>query len=427
MAHRFATSLVGFLSLVLSFSTSGAQTVGEILPPWTPGTLDVHQINTGKGDAALFIFPDGTTLLVDAGAMDPTGPRATGPRATPNVPDSTRTPGEWIVRYIRHMLAHESKPVLDYALLTHFHGDHMGVPSERAKLSRSGQYQLAGITAVGEQIPIRKMLDRGWPNYDYPIPIEEYPAPIANDMMQNYRAFLKWQLDNNGLQVERLQPGRSDQIVLVHKPGDYRNFEVRNIAANGEIWTGVDINTRQHFPPIEHLQPAERPTENMCSIAIRLSYGKFDYFTGGDMPGLLELGAPAWHDVETPVAQAVGPVEVHVLNHHGNRDSQNEFFISALRPRVYIIPVWSSDHPGHGIIKRILSTRLYPGLRDVFATNMMEVNRLVIGPLLDELTSGRGHILVRVAPGGDTYRVIILDDSAETYRVKAVHGPYLSR
>lgn len=71
MAHRFATSFVGILSIVLSFSPSGAQTVGEVLPPWTPGTLDVHQINTGKGDAALFIFPDGTTLLVDAGAMDP--------------------------------------------------------------------------------------------------------------------------------------------------------------------------------------------------------------------------------------------------------------------------------------------------------------------------------------------------------------------
>jgi hypothetical protein len=32
-----------------------------------------------------------------------------------------------------------------------------------------------------------------------------------------------------------------------------------------------------------------------------------------------------------------------------------------------------------------------------------------------------------VAPGGASYQVIILDDSAETYAVKAVHGPFASR
>jgi len=44
-----------------------AQSTGEPLPQWTPGTLDIHQISTGRGNAALFILPDGTTLLVDAG------------------------------------------------------------------------------------------------------------------------------------------------------------------------------------------------------------------------------------------------------------------------------------------------------------------------------------------------------------------------
>ena len=40
-----------------------AQT-GTPLPAWTPGTLDIHQISTGLGNAALFILPDGTTMLV---------------------------------------------------------------------------------------------------------------------------------------------------------------------------------------------------------------------------------------------------------------------------------------------------------------------------------------------------------------------------
>ena len=59
--------------------------------------------------------------------------------------------------------------------------------------------------------------------------------------------------------------------------------------------------------------------------------------------------------------------------------------------------------------------------------NVLEANRLVIRPLLDRLKSAQGHIVVRVDPGGDRFRVIILDDSAESYRVQAIHGPYQSR
>ena len=341
------------------------------------------------------------------------------PRGTPPKPDASHTPGEWIGRYIRHMLAHDASPVLDYGYLTHFHDDHMGHPAATSKTARGG-YKLTGITEVGEMVPIKLMLDRGWPDYNY-------PAPLNDPTVTNYRAFLDWQRKNNGMQVERLKPGRNDQIVLRRDAAKYPNFEVRNIAANGEVWTGVGTNTRAYQPRIADLKPEEYPTENMCSMVIRVSYGKFDFYSGGDIPGARRDGAPLWNDMETPVAQVVGPVEVSVLNHHGNRDSQNAFFVASLRPQVFLIPVWSADHPGHDVLERMYSERLYPGPRDVFATNMLEANRLVIGPLLDRLKSAQGHIVVRVEPGGERFRVIILDDSAESYRVKAIHGPYQSR
>jgi hypothetical protein len=202
---------------------------------------------------------------------------------------------------------------------------------------------------------------------------------------------------------------------------------VRNIAANGEVWTGAGRATARHFPPIEGLAQDDRPTENMSSLAIRLSYGRFDYYTGGDIPGRPRPGYPAWHDVETPVATAVGAVDAAVVNHHGNRDSTNAFLVSTLRPRVWILPVWSADHPGHDVLDRLYSARLYPGPRDVFATNMIEANRIVIGPLLDRLASAQGHVVIRVAPGGASYQVIIVDDSAETYRVGKVFGPFTPR
>jgi beta-lactamase superfamily II metal-dependent hydrolase len=375
-------------------AAAAAPGVGERLPVWTPGTLDIHHINTGRGNAALLMLPDGTTLLVDAGDGGHRPPRGTAP-----LPDATRPTGEWIARYARAMGA----TAIDYGYVTHFHDDHMNA-----------------MVDVAERIPVRKMIDRGWPDYDYPSAGHgEFQVP----------AFLRYRelLRRGVIKAERLQPGRNDQIVLTADRARYPEFEVRNIAANGEVWTGVAAETRRHVPPLDGLHDGDGPTENMSSLAIRVSYGRFDYFTGGDMPGLPRPGHPEWHDVETPVARAVGPVDVALLNHHGNRDSTNAFFVAALRPRVWVIPVWSSDHPGHDVLDRMYAARLYPGPRDVFATNMIEANRIVIGPLLDRLASRQGHIVVRVAAGGASYQVIILDDTSESYVVTAVHGPYDAR
>ena len=384
--------LAAVLLLGLS-SIPAAQGAGDAFPKWTPGTLDIHQINTGRGNAAFLMLPDGTTMMIDAGNGGNLPPRGTPPK-----PDASRTPGEWIARYMRAMGASS----IDYGYLTHFHDDHMNA-----------------IVDVAGRIPVARMLDRAWPDYNYPsVDHREFQSAA----FLQYREWLR----KGTTKGERLIPGRGDQIVLTREPSKYPGCHVRNVAANGEVWTGVATETRRHFPPLDGLAATEWPTENMCSQAIRVSYGRFDYYTGGDMPGTPRPGYPAWQNVETPVAMAVGPVDAAVVNHHGNRDSTNAFFAAALRPRVWVIPVWSSDHPGHDVLDRMYATRLYPGPRDVFATNMIEANKIVIGPLLDRLASSQGHIVIRVAPGGATYQVIILDDSAETYRVTKVHGPFQS-
>jgi beta-lactamase superfamily II metal-dependent hydrolase len=403
---------------VLSFAfftvQARAQNVGDVLPQWKPGTLEIHQISTGRGNSALFILPDGTTMLVDAGAQTSKSPRFVEPR-----PDDSRSPGEWITRYIRQMLRHESSPELNYFFLTHFHSDHMGQISDAAKLSKSGAYKLSGLTEVAEQIPVRRVFDRGWPNYDY-------PAPLQDAMVKNYRAFLTWQSEHNGMKIERIQPGRADQVVLIRSPEKYPGFQVRNIMANGEVWTGVGTNTRQQFPDLKDVPAEDRPSENMCSAGFRISYGKFDFYSGGDIPGIPFEGYPQWHDVETPVSQAVGPVDVALMNHHGYIDSQNATFVGTLRPRVWMLNVWESAHPTARVYSRLQSTRVYPGPRDIFATSMHEANKLVVVGL-DKLASDHGHIVVRVAPGGETYSIFVLDDSAETYKIKSIHGPYPSR
>lgn len=386
---------------------------GESSPPWTPGTLDIHHIATGRGNATFMIFPDGTTLLVDAGDAGDAIPYATA------LPDDSRRAGEWIARYIRRALDGVRPAQLDYALLTHFHGDHMGRFSEDLPRSAFGDYRLSGITEVAEHVPIHKMIDRGWPDYDYPIPLD-FPA------VNNYRTFLKARGEGDGMETERFQPGRNDQIVPVRSPESAKAFEVRNLAANGEVWTGVGDNTQRHFPELATLSRGDYPSENMCSLALRVSYGLFDYYAGGDQPGVVDTGGPFWNDLETPIARAVGAVEAMLVNHHGSIDPANPFFLSALRPRVVVIPAWAVGHPAPGVLKRLLSERLYPGPRDIFATRILEPTAAVIGRRIEQLKSRLGHILIRVEPGGESYRVLILDERAERPTVKAVHGPYRS-
>ena len=412
---RICLFLVSFIILIISNEHAVSQQVGDIFPEWSQGYLDIHHINTGKGECVFCLLPDGTTLLIDAGAT--ARPK---PRVTDQKPDASRTPGQWICRYIEKMLSFTSKPSLDYVLLTHFHDDHMGAVTQESKISKTGKYKLSGITQVGDKFPVTKIIDRGSPDYDY-------PQPLNSPMMINYRDFLAYHQEKSNLLVERFMPGADDQIILVNNPEKYTNFEIRNIAANGEIWTGVGTNTRKHIPPLNEIPEKDKPSENMCSSALRLSYGAFDYFNGGDITGIPDDGAPNWHDIETPVAKAVGPVDVNELNHHGYLDSENAFFLSALRPRVHIIQAWAPSHPTPRTLRRLLSTRIYPGPRDIFATNIMQANKVVIGSSLEKLKSQQGHIVVRVEPSGASYKIIILDDSAENYTIKSIHGPYVSR
>jgi beta-lactamase superfamily II metal-dependent hydrolase len=403
------------LSITISISFSGgflfsinAQQVGQIFPSWSEGYMDIHHINTGKGESTLFILPDGTTMLVDAGAT--ARPK---PRVTDQTPDDRRTPGEWISRYILHMLKRFSEIKLHYILLTHYHGDHIGDILPGSKTSESGGYKLAGVTEVGDIIPFDKIIDRGW---DYPsIPTAQY--------FNNYTKFVNWHITNNGVMSEQFRPGINDQIFLVNDPGRYPGFEVRNIAANGVVWTATGNNTRNHFPSLESLSPSEFPSENMCSIAFRLSYGKFNYFNGGDI-----IAGPSghWRDIETPVGHATGPVDVCVANHHAFHDAMSTSFLESVRPRVHIILSWAPSHPSHSSIARMMSGSIYPGPRDVFSTNVMEETRVVIGGAIDNMKSQQGHIVVRVSPGGDSYRIFILDDSQESFKINSIHGPYLS-
>jgi hypothetical protein len=227
-----------------------------------------------------------------------------------------------------------------------------------------------------------------------------------------------------GEACERFQPGRANQIRLMREPGRYPDFKVRNLAANGEVWTGTGEGTRRGFPDLRSLAKENFPTENMCSAAIRISYGAFGYYTGGDLTCDAEETGEPWRDIESQVARAAGPVDVAVANHHAYFDAVGPNFVRLIRPRVFIVQAWYVAHPSIQPLRRMLSQQLYAGDRDVYATNVMAANRIVNNQFISKLKSLEGHIIVRVAPGGREFRVIICDNGDDSNRAKAVFGPY---
>ncbi|HNR16126.1 MAG TPA: hypothetical protein PKG90_05645 [Chitinophagaceae bacterium] len=404
----------------------------KILKPWEKGFLDIHHINTGRGNTAYCIFPDGTTLLIDAGELSPLDDRTFTKRNATITPDSSRKPYEWIVSYIKQVSPENNKNSIDYALITHFHDDHFGAWYPDAPVSTSGNFLRTGITGIGDVLAIGKLIDRGFPLYNYPYDIKKFANNYGGgeiefgNTMRNYFAFIN-EKRQKGMRVVSLAAGSKRQIILLNDTVSFPGFFVRNVKANQWIWTGKDSSVISHFPEPDMDDRKTWPDENSLSLALTINYGSFTYYTGGDNPGNIFTGDNPLRDVGTPIARAVGKVDVATMDHHGNRDAVNEFMIKTLRPAVWIGQTWSADHPGHEVLLRIMNQHIVSGQRDLFATNMLEANKLVIGPLIDRsYKSQQGHILVRVLPGGASYYIIVLDDSRPGIMIKKTFGPYIS-
>lgn len=421
------TSTIKIICLFLTAVPLIAQEKAQQLPEWEKGWLDIHHISTGRGDATFFIFPDATTLLIDAGDMSETHPRTLSARNTKRLPNTTKSAPEWIVDYIRQFSPTNRPPHLDYALITHYHDDHFGEMDVTRKVFNKGNYALTGITEVGHHIPIRTLLDRG---SEYPLNLkdekiqEEYKRRgDGQDIttLKNYWNFADYQSKANSMRHATLEAGKLNQIKLTNAPLDFPDFNIRNIAVNGNVWTGVGETFYSLF------KPGDSPGENPLSTSIKISYGKFDYFTGGDIKGVDDYGDSDFESIESHIAPVIGPVDIATLNHHGNRDSQNKYYVRSIRPRVWIGQSWSSDHPDNNVLRRLLSEDLYPGERDLFSTAMLQPNRDVIGTLLNNYKSQQGHIVVRVYNTGDRYDIYVLNEESEKREVMAKFGPYNSR
>ena len=423
---RRLSTIFGSLLVVSAFLfgavSASAQKVGKVgkkLPAWEAGYLDIHFINTCTGESSFIIMPDGTQMLVDVG-----GALLDDELALEPIPDELKRPGEWINLYIKNCMKWTKNKTIDYLSITHLHGDHIGTLPENPQKSFKGNWRCSSLTDVVDNNKVGKFVDRAYPNYDYPLYTRD------NKHLDNYIKCTRWHAATAGMKMERFVPGSSEQFTLKYNAASYPTFKIQNIAANGVVWTGEGTETKTAFPDSSAFvgrgkEADHSPSENSLSTVFKISYGDFDYYAGGDVS---HNGAQyhSWKDVESPIADVVGCVEVMKANHHGCWDANNDYFLEKLSPLSIILTVWRTTQPTGGI-EKYFSPKVNGGNSDLYITHLEPETEDKLKEYMPRVSSKDGHLVVRVNPDGKSYYIYILDQSNMSMTVQKTFGPYYSR
>ncbi|MBR2838792.1 MAG: MBL fold metallo-hydrolase [Kiritimatiellae bacterium] len=389
---------------------------GKPLPPWKPGEFQVHFIYTGVAESMFWIMPDGTTMLLDCGDH-PAWTR--GKLAVWVLPDGNRYAGEWIARYVARV--NPNKADVDYMMLSHHHSDHGGMEGWGAgrpvdwkgqKISRSG-FMLAA-----ETLKFRRGFDRGWPNFDDPVPDEQGDTVCLNHI-RNTIAFLQ---ERDGLEMERFEVGAVNQVAMRRNAAGHPAFKVTNICGNGKILCR-DGRVKDLFGWLRGYKGWIN--ENCMSLGLMAQYGPFRFYTAGDFAEQMKKpdGTRLW--MEDCIAPELDPVDVAKMGHHGCY-SMGKPIVAALRARVWTACIWDKIHLPEVTLERLADRSLYPGPRLIAPGVFTPLKRFEMAgrPFLADIAPesfGAGHMVLNVAPGGRTYSIAYVTADDESMKVTGAY------
>ena len=400
--------------------------VGEPLPAWSEGCLDIHAINSGRGECTFFVLPDGTSLCVDAGEIGTTG--GEHPRVDAK-PDADTRAYKVYSEYIKAYLP-KGDTSMDYMLMTHFHNDHFGTTnSTYEKTTRDGKYTypLTGIMALYDEVPFDKIIDRAFDeNSDYKTVVES-TGQDYNPGYGYYEQFITWARGSKGLVVEKAVNGSESQLALVNKPSEYPDFKIQINAVNGWYWNGSKSVDAYSFNRLL----GKQPSENGNSISFLLSYGDFDYLTSGD--------AGANTNIENNLARSINrKIEAMKAHHHFAWETMSATSMEIYQPTVVVSHCFYDHQPdmGHqwmcgdtdytGTSTQAFQTAWgsYSGEKHWFFTNIHPTTASTYPYEVAKMAGMNGHVVIRVAKGAEFYYVYVLDDTDMNYNVKSIHGPF---
>lgn len=390
----------------------GVAEVGKPLPTWSEGYLDIHYISTGRGECTFYVLPDGTTLLVDAGEVKATyDPNNDSEDAVvPQRPNANVRPYIVQARYIQHFMpkGHFS---IDWCAPSHFHIDHIGSSAASQETAAAG-YRKAGLLALYDEVKYLNVLDRAYPNY-----AEDAETPaLDGQLAADWGKFVKWGESNGHFRAARFRPGE-EQIVMQYNRKQY-DCSVLNICANGYV-----VSKSNSGSAVVSGSKSAKGNPSCCGF--HLSYGKFDYIACGDLTSTPQnLMANYYRDFV-----GKGKLDAFKTNHHLSANSWgSQMQAVEFSPRVIINMSFYKKQPDKDLVASIHGNGFgYMWAKDFFSTSIHEKAYAAATDVYGKVAGYDGHIVLRVAPNGDSYHVYLLDDTNYDYNVKSIHGPYNSK
>ena len=380
--------------------------VGKMLPLWEEGYLDIHMINSARGECSFLILPDGTTLVVDVGEI----PATMGDFPVAQLPSTDVRPTTTYARYIKNYLP-EGKSWIDYCHISHFHNDHFGDPSIKGETNPIG-YRKIGAMALYDLIPFKNILDRAYPNYL--AEGESKTAPIDHTwFLEEWKTLIKWGEEQGVLQGARFTAGK-EQIVLLYNKEKYSNFMTMNICENGY---GYYIKSGDTTPK---KNGSKSDSGNPSSCGFYLKYGDFDYVSAGDITSAPQ-NRMAYYFRDCADGTKLDAIKG---GHHLSSNGYGGQMEAYMFPDVILNQNFYKKQPDIDL----LNNKIFPTIgAEVYTTNAHPEALTEYADTYSKISDYNGHIVLRVAPGGASYYVYMLDATNFEYRVKSIHGPYTSK
>lgn len=380
---------------------------GQLQP--VPGQLSIHQLDLPMGlipklgEAAIIIGPDGTLTLLDVGNSN----------HDDEVREAVIALNTKVLTPKRGYPRQRGEREVEWMVLTHNHGDHIGAAAEL--LDGKGALQITrgvvhrGHVDLGAGANLKRWgtlceaLYSAQKGRDYglcaaaTVPSCD-PDKLSGVVPATACAGLRWgklddKTDDAGQTPTWLDLGGGARLTL--------------LAANGRCTGTGDATGKLEFG---HSDSNE---ENGRSLVGLVTFGAFRYHFGGDLTGSGAKGEP---DVETLLTKTSGPrfwgplgVDVVHAHHHARKTSSNATLVAALTPK---------DGHARNVVAGI--NRLYLG-----SPNEAVVLRFTSGGRLGggrfwataspaggasskdaaELIVVEGEVRVRTFAGGQGYRV----------------------
>jgi competence protein ComEC len=292
MTFRHKTVTIGVL--LAATALIPAALVHPQMPAPAEKTMDIYFVDTEGGQATLVVSPAGQAMLVDTGfaggVVDVPAPAPTGPGGGANPPPVGRDASR-----ILAVLRQAGVTVLDYVVITHYHGDHVG-----------------GAADLASRIPIRNFVDHG------PYTVELQPNRAAG--------FIAYRTVRDRARAIVPQPGGTIPVA---------GLNVLVLSSSGEliktpIAGAPGAGATNPLCRNAQLKVPDPTPENTESIGLVVRYGNFR---------LLDLADLTWNQ-ESQLAcpnNLLGTFDVFHTTRHGDPNSGAPQLVHAIRARVAVM------------------------------------------------------------------------------------------